>query len=173
MNGFVIYQADAPERVHPPEFLNGLTDYDYQPNDRYYALQAALTEIKPVAQQLFDKDVEMVFNIGDDSKIGGEKGEYSTTQYIPYGDLGEVEGDNAVIGFFEDGSFYFVNRILKTGAPANVFTLGQTPALEWFDPQSGEWEDCTLSGKMTGEAGGYTLSLLPGDAILLRAAASR
>ena len=62
---------------------------------------------------------------------------------------------------------------MKTGAPANVFTIRGGESLEWFDPSSGEWEDCTLSGKMTGEAGEYTLSLLSGDAILLKKAGGR
>ena len=42
-------------------------------------------------------------------------------------------------------------------------------ALEWFNPATESWEDATLGGEVAKTDSGYTLTLNPGDGILLRA----
>lgn len=142
----------------------GFVDPDGVPTEQYYSLQNFSSDFVATGRQLAPHYIDMVFHL--------KTGElYGAPEYIPYGSLGEVEGKNAVIGFYDDGSFYIVNYEWATGAAANVLNLNDTDgALEWFDPSDSTWKAAEECGKIEKTADGYTLTFLSGEAVLLRTA---
>ena len=90
-------------------------------------------------------------------------------RYTSYGDLGKVSGRNFVIGFFDDGSFLITNRVYSGSSENKATLLDLCDGLEFFDTESAEWKDASMSSAVAkDENGNYTVSLAPGMSVLLR-----
>ncbi len=149
-------------RENRPEFAEFKTEgFD----DRMYEASkyANLKTIK-VGEELLDKTSTAVFAYGALSDAVRE------TAYVSDAGLGEISGEGrAIIGTFDDGSVYFVNRAAYEG-PASTYLLGgYTADLEWFDPESGVWKDASACAAMTKTADGWSITLSPAEAVLFRA----
>ena len=67
----------------------------------YYDVQTVNREIYDIGKMLFTGKSEAVFHIGT--------GEAAGEPFAGYGPIKEVEGAQAVIGFFDNGYIYLVN----------------------------------------------------------------
>jgi len=89
------------------QWANAMCDTKGSKMQHYYDVQRINKIIKPVGEFLFDRTSTAVFHIG---KIT-EKG---TTEFTSYGKISKIDGEEGVIGFFDDGSIYLVNRDFQT-----------------------------------------------------------
>ena len=117
----------------------------------------------PLGNELFGKQSTAVFHL--------PSGENGCREYYSYGDLGEVEGKQAVIGFFDDGSFMLVNKRYDAGEKNRMrYTLSDlSEGLEYFDTDSASWK--SIDGTKyaaKNEAGRYVITLDPGAGLLMR-----
>lgn len=78
----------------------------------YYDAQVINATIKDIGNWLFDKNSTEVFHIGT-PELGGKA-------FEPYGGISAIDGEDGVIGFFDDGSVYLVNRDFQN---ENTFTI--------------------------------------------------
>lgn len=143
----------------------GFVDENNVPNEQYYALKEIAPDILAVGNYLAQYKLEMIFHLKTNEVDGAPK-------YIPYGPLGEVDGTNALISFYNDGSFLITNFNWNTGADNNVITLAKTEVdgnLEWFDPADSSWKDAGESEEIEVSDFAWTLSIPAADALLLRA----
>ena len=142
----------------------GLVTYGYEPTDQYRFVQHIARDIIPIGDQLADKKIEAVFQIR--TGLGGE-----TPEYEAFGDLGPVDGDNGMVGFYDDGSFYLMNFRYESDSAPNRFGLNGLKGreLEWFDPAESGWKSADLCGRIAKTASGFDVTLGPGDALLIRA----
>ena len=81
---------------------NAMCNRDGSKCQHWYDVQSINAEVRPIGEYLFETKSAAVFHVGDE--------EPDTTPFGGYGKLKAVSGGNAVIGCFEDGSFYVVNR---------------------------------------------------------------
>jgi len=91
---------------------NAMCNRDGEKLPHYYDAQAINAAIKDIGSWLFDKNSTEVFHIGT-PELGG-------IAFEPYAGISAIDGDNGVIGFFDDGSVYLVNRDFQN---TNSFTL--------------------------------------------------
>lgn len=92
---------------------NGMVDHDHcEKLPHYYDVQAINREILDIGHCLFDKNSTEIFHVG--APEAGAKG------FVPYGGITAIEGKDGVIGFFDDGSVYLVNRNFQY---ENTFTI--------------------------------------------------
>jgi len=141
----------------------GLVTYDFEPTEQYYFVQNIAKDIVPVGNQLADKKLDCVYQIK--TGAGGK-----TPEYEAYGELGKVEGENGMVGFYDDGSFYLMNFEFATDAPANVFGLNDLSGeeLEWFDSADSSWKSFDGSECIAKTEAGFNVTLKSGEAVLLR-----
>jgi len=132
-------------------------------DDQYYVMKAIAPKVCTHGRLLAKKKFEMVYHINTDQKLGAPK-------YIPFGDLGEVEGENGIISFFDDGTFFLVNYVMDPTKSANTITIGEYngTSLEWYDTSDETWKDAVACENITLTNGVYELSLASGDAEALR-----
>ncbi len=83
-------------------WTNAMCDAAGNRTPHYYDVQAINGVITPVGRVLFDKKSLAVFHVGPS--------EEGTTSFAPFGGIAAIDGDDAVIGFFEGGYVYLVNR---------------------------------------------------------------
>ena len=69
----------------------------------YYDVQKINQTVKPVGTYLFERSSVGVFHIGDTPEKG-------TTLFESFGKVKRIEGECGVIGVFDEGSMYLVNR---------------------------------------------------------------
>lgn len=94
------------------QWANAMCDTKGNKMQHYYDVQKINAEISPAGRYLFDKTSAAVFHIGTP--------EDGTVKFEGYGALTSIDGENGVVGFFDDGSVYLVNRdFIKE----NTFTL--------------------------------------------------
>lgn len=85
-------------------------------------------------------------------------------RFVPHGDLKAVRGEgDAVVGFFDDGSFLVVNKDYKQAAAWEL----EAPALEFFSEEDGGWHPAGAAPVLTADS---MLTLPAGDGLLLRRA---
>lgn len=84
---------------------NAMCDRHGNKYEHYYDVQAINKEIYPIGNRLFKTKSKEVYHIG--------KTEKGTRAFQPYGHITDIEGENVVVGFFEDGCVYLVNRDFK------------------------------------------------------------
>ena len=127
------------------QWANAMCDTKGNKMQHWYDAQTINSVIAPVARHLFNTKTEAVFHIGT--------AESCTRKFEGYKDVTSILGQNGVIGFFEDGSIYLVNRdfICK-----NTFTLNVQKPLSVFKDNVFVKSDCT------------TFELGPGEAVLLK-----
>ena len=125
---------------------NAICDREGNKYQHYYDVQAVNKEILEVGQILFETKSEAVFHVG--------KLEKGTVAFEGYGDIAEIHGDNAVVGFFENGLIYLTNRNFKE---ENTLKICANKEMAMY--QKGEFIPC-------GE--NYTVTLNAGEGILLK-----
>ena len=125
---------------------NAMCDLQGNKKQHYYDVQAINKAIMPIGEHLFNTTSAAVFHTGEL--------EAGAKAFAGYGPVNSIEGGNAVIGFFEDGSAYLVNRDYQNAA---TFTVKANGAIA-------HWENGTfVPGDST-----LTVTLAAGEGILLR-----
>ncbi len=84
------------------QWTNAMCDTEGNKMPHYYDVQAINAVIRPVGEYLFSRKSTAVFHIGT-PEPGAQK-------FENYDVITSIDGDCGVIGFFDDGSFYLVNR---------------------------------------------------------------
>lgn len=119
---FTYWQPD--DDVDHWQWTNAMCDVDGNRLEHWYDVQKINSSIAPIGRHLFNTKTEAVFHI--------KTKEAGTTAFKSYGAVTSVEGNNGVIGFFEDGSIYLVNCdflnkntfTLHLDSPVSIFTDG-------------------------------------------------
>lgn len=145
------------------DWTNACMDYTGKKYQHYYDVQEINKWLLPLGNELFGKQSTAVFHL--------PSGENGCREYSSYGDLGEVEGRQAVIGFFDDGSFMLVNKRYDAGEKNRMsYTFSDlSEGLEYFDTDSASWK--SIDGTKyaaKNEAGRYVITLDPGAGLLMR-----
>lgn len=125
------------------QWTNAMADTEGNLTQHYYDVQKIAASLKGVGECLFDKTCRAVFHIGEP--------EPGARAFAPYGGIDAIEGEDGVIGFFDDGVLYLVNRSYRG---ANRFTLHGASLERW---DNGVWTPC-----------GGEFSLEAGEGVLLR-----
>lgn len=133
----------------PPEsdfwrWSNAMCSRDGSKNQHWYDVQDINRKVRPIGEYLFNTKSAAVFHVGTPEK--------GTTAFTGYGKLQAVTGGNAVVGCFEDGSYYLVNRDYQHPV---TFTLATDGELTAFDGEG--FVPC-----------GNTVELAAGAGILLK-----
>ncbi len=130
------------------EYTNAMCDTEGKKMQHYYDAQKINSIIRPVGEYLFDRTSVGVYHLGE-----SEKG---TAQFESFGKIKKIDGDNGVIGCFDDGTMYLVNRdFLKE----NTFTLHVTSPLTVM--RDGYFTDLTSENSVL-------ITLAPGEGVLLK-----
>ena len=129
-------------------WTNACMSYTGEVWPHYYDVQAINKWLLPLGTELFDKESVAVFHLKDRQKSDLEP---ECEEYTPYGDLGAVNGNNFVIGFFDDGSFMITNKIWRENdGKYNSFVFKDIDSgLEYFDTESATWRDAEADGIVT------------------------
>jgi hypothetical protein len=154
------YHRDDPD---DGKHAYGMFTPDWKPTRQYEAIANVAPKINSHGELLVSKKFEMVYHLNTDQTLGAPK-------YIPFGDLGEIEGENAVIGFFSDGTFFVASNIFQAGDGTITvkFPEYNGVGLEWYDTSDETWKDAVACENITLTDGVYELSLDVGDAEALR-----
>ena len=110
----------------------------------WYDVQAINSLIQPIGNLLFDTKSSAVFHIG--------KPEAGAKSFEGYEKIHSIQGENAVIGFFENGLIYLVNRDYKH---ENTLVLSASGKLTHYTENG--FVPCSK-----------TITLSAGDAVLLK-----
>ncbi len=94
------------------QWANAMCDTEGNKMQHWYDVKAVNAAIAPAGRRLFNTKSEAVFHIGTPQD--------SAKRFEGYGAVSAIDGENGVIGFFEDGSIYLVNRDF---AERNTFVL--------------------------------------------------
>lgn len=102
------------------QWTNAMCDTEGNKMQHYFDVQAINAHIADAGRWLFDKRSTAVFHIG--------KPEAGASAFAGYRTLTQIDGEDGVIGFFDDGSAYLVNRdylherkyVLHTSKPVSV-----------------------------------------------------
>lgn len=125
---------------------NAMCDREGNKFEHYYDVQAINKEISTIGEMLFETTSEAVFHVGTHEK--------GTIEFEGYGHITEIKGDNAVIGFFENGYVYLVNHDYKK---ENTFTICSDKAFSIYEKES--FVSCGNT---------YTQTLSAGEGLLMR-----
>ena len=130
------------------QWTNAMCDTEGNKMQHWYDVREINADIAPAGRRLFNTKSEAVFHIGVPEE-GAKK-------FDAYGPITSIEGENGVIGFFEDGSIYLVNRDFIND---NTFTLHTDKPLSVLsDDRFIPVDDCVI-----------TVELVAGEAVLLKA----
>lgn len=135
-----------PEEDDFWHYDNAICDRDGSKMQHYYDVQANNKKIYPIGCHLFNTRSSAVFHVGTP--------ESGTTAFTGFDAIKEIEGENAVIGFFEDGSVYLVNRDYQK---SNTLTLHSEKPMTVFD-----------NGEFVAGGCDLTVTLEAGDGILFK-----
>ena len=125
-------------------FDNAMCDTEGRKMPHYFDVQAINRAVTPIGQHIFRTKSAAVFHT--DSKEPG------TVPFTGYGPLRSVTGDSGVIGFFEDGTAYLVNRDYQN---PSAFSLHADTPISRFENGSFVPGGCDLT--VTLPAGGGIL----------------
>lgn len=161
---YFTYWLDQP--LLDQGWSNSCADYTGKIYQHYYDVQDINKWLLPLGNELFDKTSTGVYH------IMSRKGQFPETgcpEYVGYGNLGEVDGLNFVIGFFDDESFMIVNKGYKADDQNTMTLIDLTSSLEYFDPASETWKDAEADGVAVRNADGkYEITFDPAEGILFR-----
>ncbi len=115
------------------QWTNAMCDTAGNKMQHYFDVKSINAEIGPAGRYLFDKKSLAVFHVG--------KAESGSEKFDGFGAISMIDGENGVVGFFDDGSVYLVNRdfinentfVLHTNKPFSV----QQPDGTFADAVSG------------------------------------
>ncbi|MBR6740081.1 MAG: hypothetical protein IKM04_03345 [Clostridia bacterium] len=127
-------------------YRNAICDEQGNKMQHYYDVSKINREIAAVGEHLFGTDPAEVFHIG--------ASEAGTQVFEGFGPIDSIEGNDGVIGFFDNGSIYLCNRDFRN---SNTFKLNSKMPLTVF--KDGVFE----------ELGSDSVTLEAGAAVLLRA----
>lgn len=129
-------------------WTNAFMSYTGEIWPHYYDVQKVNEWLLPLGTELFEKESTAVFHTKDRKNTSLEVG---CEEYISYGDLGHVAGQNFVIGFFDDGSFMITNKTYKeSDGKYNTLTFSDIESgLEYFDTESASWRNAEEDGIVT------------------------
>ena len=85
------------------QWTNAMCDTEGKKMQHYYDVQSINAAIKPAGEFLFNRTSVGVYHIGDTPEKG-------TVPFSSCGKVRSIDGDCGVIGIFDDGSMYLVNR---------------------------------------------------------------
>jgi hypothetical protein len=130
------------------QWTNAMCDTEGNKMQHWYDVKEINADIAPAGRRLFNTKSEEVFHIGT-PEPGAKK-------FEAYGPITAIDGEGGVIGFFEDGSMYLVNRdFIKD----NTFTIHTDKPLSVLsDDRFIPIDDCVI-----------TVELGAGEAVLLKA----
>ena len=136
-------------------WTDAFLDVDGTVYPHYYDAQKVNEWLLPLGNELFDKNSTAVFHI-----MERNNNSYLDV-YTSYGDLGEVDARNFVVGFFDDGSFMITNKDYTTevkyeivdGKPV-ITEVPDSPfvfldvdgGLQYFNTESATWCDAEADG---------------------------
>jgi len=145
------------------EYYCGMFDTNWKPYRQYYALKTVSPKITAHGRLLVKKKFEMVYHLNTGWDLGAP-------HYVPFGDLGEVEGENAILSFFSDGTIFVASSLFQKDDPVVKvrFPEYNGVGLEWYDTSDETWKDAVACENITLTNGVYELSLDVGDAEALR-----
>lgn len=123
---------------------NSMCDTKGNKFQHYYDAQGINKVIRPIGEKLFATKSSAVYHIGNPEK--------GTTAFEGFGAVTKVDGENAVIGFFEDGSIYLVNRDFRNENTLTVYAEKELNA--------------RINGAFEPVGKEYTVTLPAGEAIL-------
>ena len=126
------------------QWTNAMADTEGNLTQHYYDVQSIAAKIRPIGEYLFARKNTAVYHIGQP--------EEGAAQFTAYGKIDAIEGTDGVVGFFEDGSFYLVNRSYQT--EKSFIVRSEAPLYAYAE---GQWKEC--DGKFT---------LAAGDGVLLK-----
>ena len=129
-------------------WANAMCNIDGSKCPHWFDAQAINAQIKPAGRHLFNTKSKAVFHIGDAPEPG-------TKLFERFDTVASIDGQNGVIGFFEDGSIYLVNRDFQN---ENTFTLHTDAPLTVMN-----------DGGIFVKLENNTITLGAGEAILLHA----
>ena len=130
----------------------------------YYDVQKINKWLLPLGRELFDKTSTAVFHVSRSVEKECEK-------YTSYGDLGEVNGNNFLVGFFDDNSFMIVNKAYAEieASTKQLEFLDIERGLQYFDTESAQWRDAEAAGvAVRNETGKLAVTFGPGEGMLFR-----
>ena len=84
------------------QWTNAMCDTEGRKQRHWYDVQSINNAVRPVGEYLFNRKSEAVFHIGS-TEAGAEP-------FVGYGKVSAIEGKSGVVGFFDDGSLYLVNK---------------------------------------------------------------
>lgn len=129
------------------QWTNAMCDTEGNKMQHWYDVKEINADIAPAGRRLFNTKSEAVFHIGT-PEPGAKK-------FTSYGPITAIDGENGVIGFFEDGSMYLVNRDFIQD---NTFTIHTDKPLSVLsDDRFIPVDDCVI-----------TVELGAGEAVLLK-----
>lgn len=136
-------------------FYYQMEEADGSRNSRYTIAQTANRYAQVVGTMLADKQLDAVFHLPNES------GGYSldVTPYYGYREIGDITGCDAVLSFFDDGTIIVTDKRCcdADGGEHDVTFTALPGTAEWFNPDSGAWED--ISGCPDATVGNGTLTL--------------
>ncbi|MBR4282834.1 MAG: hypothetical protein IKT35_03875 [Clostridia bacterium] len=103
------------------QWTNAMCDTEGNKMQHWYDVKEINSVIAPIGKHLFSTTSKEVFHIGTP--------EDTAKKFDGYDGVSSVDGENGVIGFFDDGSIYLVNRDF---ANANTFTIYSEKPLSVF-----------------------------------------
>lgn len=129
----------------------------------YYDVQKINKQTAVLGEELFGKTSTAVFHLSRTIEDECE-------EYTGYGDLGQVDGNNFVMGFFDDGSFMIVNKSYTESVSAvkQLELIDVTDGLQYFDTETAQWKDAEGGIASRNEAGRYVIPFHAGEGVLLR-----
>lgn len=125
---------------------NSMCDREGNKFEHYYDVQVINERIRPIGERIFATKSTAVFHIG--------KPEKGTKTFEGYGAVRTVAGESAVIGFFDNGDVYLVNRDFRN---ENTLTIDADKALSVYK-----------DGVFSPVGDTYTVTLEAGEGVLLR-----
>ena len=145
-------------------WTNSCMNHEGHKFQHYYDVQEINQWLLPLGRELQDKTSTAVFHVG--KKIPDQ-----TVKYYSFGELGRVEGDNFVIGFFDDDSFMISNKTYKQNTQNSLELLDFSGELEYFETSSSSWKNATANGVAVKNADGrLVIEFEASEGILFRAA---
>ena len=136
-----------PEHSDHWQWTNAMCDTKGNKMQHWYDVKTINAKIARVGKILFAAKSQAVFHIGEQEK-GAER-------FEGFGVISAIDGENGVVGFFDDGLVYLVNRDF---AKPNRFILHSSRPLSIFD---GECFTVASGNTLTVELGA-------GEALLLK-----
>ncbi len=127
------------------QWTNAMCDTEGKKMQHYYDVQSINKVIRPIGEYLFGRTSAAVYHIGEP--------EPGTKEFDGFGKVQKIDGENGVIGCFDDGTMYLVNRDFLR---ENTFTVKA-------DGQLTIWDDSCFR-----DLTDTTITLAPGAGVMMK-----